>query len=315
MSDIFALFVGLGSIGHRHLKNLSAALEKRGLRLRADALRHAGGTLSEDIAGLVRRQYVRVGDLGHYDLAFICNPSQLHYRTMMDLAGKADRYFIEKPVFTDPLEETALADFADEHRYYVACPLRHTSVFGALKEYVATHPVYSARAICSSYLPEWRPSADYRSLYSAKAESHGVALDLIHDFDYLFSLFGIPSRGTMFCGRKSHLEIESPDAVAFAGEYPDKIVELHLDYFGRKVQRYVEIFSRDDTVRFDFANARVEYLRDGRLIDFGESRNDFQMREIESFLDFALDGGKNVNSVVFANSVISYVCRKGGLTS
>ena len=34
-----ALFIGLGSIGTRHLKNLTAICAQRGLALRADALR------------------------------------------------------------------------------------------------------------------------------------------------------------------------------------------------------------------------------------------------------------------------------------
>ena len=39
MPSLTALFVGLGSIGTRHLNNLAALCAQRGLTLRADALR------------------------------------------------------------------------------------------------------------------------------------------------------------------------------------------------------------------------------------------------------------------------------------
>ena len=39
MGNVTALFIGLGSIGTRHLKNLHAICEKQGLTLCAHALR------------------------------------------------------------------------------------------------------------------------------------------------------------------------------------------------------------------------------------------------------------------------------------
>ena len=306
-----ALFVGLGSIGRRHVRNLREAMASRGMPLRIDALRHSPSPLPSDVDGLIDGQVFSAEDLGHYDLAFVCNPSQLHHETLLKLGGKADFFFVEKPVFTSAMPETALGMLADEKKYYVACPLRHTRVFAALRQFVTENPVYSARAICSSYLPEWRPDADYRKLYSAQPDSGGVKLDLVHDFDYLFSLFGIPADWRLFEGKTSHLEIAGPDVVSFCAQYPNKTLELHLDYFGRKAQRAVEVFSRDDTVRFDFVDATVSWMRSGRREDYGDRRNDFQMREIEWFLDFALKGRENINSIPFANRVISLITQGG----
>ena len=306
-------FVGLGSIGRRHLKNLAAAAEARGLDLHVVALRHANSPLPEDVAGLVDDQCLSVDGLPHVDLAFICNPSQQHLGTLRELEGKADRFFVEKPVFTAPLPESELGCLADERRYYVACPLRHTRVFSALADFVSQNSVFAVRSICSSYLPEWRPGADYRKLYCATAESGGVKLDLVHDFDYLFSIFGIPEDFASREGKFSDLEVAGPDSVAFMARYDRTLVELHLDYFGRVPQRYSEVYTKDDTVRFDFIDASVSWLKSGKRLSFADARNDFQMREIEQFLDFALLGGENVNSIPFANKVISIAA--GGMSA
>lgn len=297
--SLTACFVGLGSIGKRHLKNLVTICAERGIDLSVDALRHAPLPLAADIAPLIRAEYYNAEELPHYDLIFICNPSQSHYETLCALNDKADHFFIEKPVFTRPLSDEELRLFADEKKYYVACPLRHTKTFASLKDFVSSHPVYSVRSICSSYLPDWRPGVDYRKLYSASKEGGGLALDLIHEFDYLISLFGFPREAVIAENHVSHLDVESADVVSYVATYPDKVLELHLDYFGRNAQRYCEVFSCDETVRFDFLTAVGE-------------RNESYVREIEYFLDSLNGRGPNINSVQHASSILSHVrgCRR-----
>ena len=48
-----------------------------------------------------------------------------------------------------------------------------------------------------------------------------------------------------FIGKKSSLEIDSDDYTIYIAEYEDKTAELHLDYFGRKTIREIELFQRN----------------------------------------------------------------------
>ena len=182
-------------------------------------------------------------------------------------------------------------------------------IMDEIRRIVAENKIYSAQAICSSYLPDWRPGQDYRELYSAKRESGGVKLDLIHEFDYLISLFGFPNRAVLFEGKVSDLEIECSDVVSFIGAYPDKNVELHLDYFGRSVQRKLDLFTKNDVIHCDLTNAQMTYLHANKTISFYEERNDYYLREMSYFLDFALLGKENINSIVFANNVLDFIIR------
>ena len=51
---------------------------------------------------------------------------------------------------------------------------------------------------------------DYRTVYSAhKAMGGGVTIDLIHEWDYLVELFGVPDKLYNFKGTYSDLEIDS----------------------------------------------------------------------------------------------------------
>ena len=112
--------------------------------------------------------------------------------TLCALRGKAGALFIEKPIFDAPGKDLG-ACLAPGQKAYVAAPMRWCGVMLALKRLLPQLRPYSARVICSSYLPEWRPGVDYRTVYSAhRAMGGGVAVDLIHEWDYMAELFGTP---------------------------------------------------------------------------------------------------------------------------
>lgn len=300
--------IGLGSIGQRHLKNIHAVAKTRGIEVATDVVEpRALDYLDAATRALVREHFATPAEVGRYDMIFVANPSQLHRETLEAVMDKAKSFFVEKPVFTEALSADALKPYADERKSYVACPIRHTRVYGWLREYVSQNKVYCARAICSSYLPEWRPGTDYRRTYAAQEGSGGVKLDLIHEFDYLFTLFGFPQKACLLDGKFSDLELKSVDGVSFVGRYPDKTLELHLDYYGRIPRREIELYTADDVVVCDFIKAEVRFLRAGRRIDLAEDRNEYCMREIGYFFDFASGDAANINSIPYANSVIEYV--------
>ena len=174
----------------------------------------------------------------------------------------------------------------DENNAYIACPLRHSSVYKKLKEIVDNNKVFSARIICSSYLPEWRPNIDYRKNYSAiKALGGGVSLDLIHEIDYMVGLFGFPDKTSNVHGKYSNLDIDSDDLSVYVAQYKDKICEVHLDYFGREYRRSAEVFTEKGTFVADFKAESIEQP-DGLIIICSNGGKTNIYREMEYFLDF-----------------------------
>ena len=302
------LIIGLGSIGQRHLKNIHAVAKARGIAVATDVVEpRALDYLDESTRALVGERFTTPAEVGRYDMIFVTNPSQLHRETLEAVKDKAQFFFVEKPVFTEALATDTLAPYADERKFYVACPIRHTKVYGFISEFVPQNKIFCARAICSSYLPEWRPGTDYRRTYAAQEGSGGVKLDLIHEFDYLFTLFGLPQESRLLDGKFSDLELRSVDGVSFVGKYPEKTLELHLDYYGRVPRREIELYVANDVVVCDFIQAEIRFLKSGRRIDLAEERNEYCLREIGYFFDFALSGAKNINSIPYANSIIKFV--------
>ncbi len=300
-----ALFIGLGSIGTRHLKNLVALCDSRGIELQADALRSGHGPLREGVAELLHAQYTDWNELGEYDLAFITNPTHLHADVIRKLAGRAKALFIEKPIFEATGYDLAALGLDEHQKAYVAAPMRWCGAMVALRQLLPMLRPYSARVICSSYLPDWRPGVDYRTVYSAhKDMGGGVTIDLIHEWDYLVDLFGVPEQVYNFKGTYSHLEIDSDDLSVYIARYPKLLAEVHLDYFGRGYRRSIELLCEHGTVTADFGAGTLT-LEDGTVQHHDEPVNRRYEREMEYFVDYALTGsGESINPPRLALEVL-----------
>ena len=299
------LFCGLGSIGTRHLKNLHMVAAQKGVPVQAYALRSSARALPKETQALLEGQFSMLSQGEHFDAAFITNPTSLHFDTLCALRGKADTLFIEKPIFDMPGKDISSC-LVPGQKAYVAAPMRWCGVMLALKRMLPQLQPYSARVICSSYLPDWRPGVDYRTVYSAHREmGGGVAIDLIHEWDYLVELFGPPREVHCFKGTYSELELDSDDLAVYIARYDALLAEVHLDYFGRTYRRTIELFCKDGTVTADFGAGTLT-LADGRVEEYPEPVNERYVREMEYFLEYALHGeGESVNPPGMAQKVLS----------
>ncbi len=285
-------FIGIGSIAKRHINNLVKICNEDDIKISIDAVSRNGVKGSENVYKYIDNVFRSVKKLTRiYDVFFITNPTEYHMETLEKVTAIGKNFFIEKPIVSlSQIEKASKYTMKKDAIYYVACPLRYNAVIQYIKSNVSPDDVISVRSISSSYLPDWRPGQDYRDTYSAHKElGGGVSIDLIHEWDYLTFLFGLPKRINYMGGRISNLEIDSDDYAIYIGEYHDKIVELHLDYFGRKTIREVMIFTKDETILGDIADNKIKFLKSGNVIDFKEERDDYQKREIKHFIDM-IDG-------------------------
>ena len=278
------LFIGLGSISAKHIKDLACIAKKRRSEYNIVVLRRAVSTIPAELSDYNIKQIAELDD-SVYDAVFVTNPTNLHYGILEQLIGRAKYYFIEKPIFESTNYDYTKLGISEKNAY-VACPMRHSATYKKLKEIVDTHKVFNARIICSSYLPEWRPNIDYRKNYSAiKALGGGVTLDLIHEIDYMIGLFGMPEHVMNIHGKYSNLEIDSDDLSVYIAQYRDKICEVHLDYFGRKYQRKCELFTERGTYIADFKAETIENP-DGSFVKCDNVGKTNLYCEMEYFYDF-----------------------------
>ena len=302
-------FVGLGSIATRHLKNVHAYLAAQGDSCEVDLYRSSmGRPLTEELQPLVAASYLYSDPIPakrKYDVVFVTNPTSMHYETVRRFASHTSSFFIEKPVFDSTEVDENVFKTIEGIPSYVACPLRYNAVLQYVKNTFDLSEVYSARAISSSYLPDWRPGHDYRNTYSAhKDMGGGASMDLIHEWDYLTWLFGMPTECLHLISKVSNLEIDSDDLAIYIGRNDRTTFELHLDYFGRQTLRTLDLFSANDTIHCDLIAGTVSSLKSMKTVKLESERNAFQMAEIAHFFDIINNKTTNDNTPEHACQVL-----------
>ena len=308
-------FCGLGSIAKRHLKNVSTYLASQGDTCMVDLYRSSlGSPLPEELKSLVSEAFLYADDIPAdklYDVVFVTNPTSMHYETVMRFAPHTKSFFIEKPIFDSIDINKQIFKVIESKPTYVACPLRYNAVLQYMKENINSEDVICARAMSSSYLPDWRPGQDYRKTYSAHKDlGGGVSIDLIHEWDYLTWLFGMPTECHSMINKVSNLEIDSDDLAIYIGKNGKTTFELHLDYFGRQTQRTLDLFMVDDTIHCDLIAGKVNYLKSGKTIKLESERNAFQMAEIAHF--FEIINNKIINDSTPEHAYQVLKIAKGG---
>ena len=113
----------------------------------------------------------------------------------------------------------------------------------------------------------------------------GVHLDLIHELDYAYWLFGEPKKITSFKKSNSRLNIESIDYSHFVLEYEYFDVNITLNYFRRNPKRSIEIVGGNYTYMTDLLENKIIELSDGNIVFASDQRVvDTYLYQMEYFI-------------------------------
>ena len=306
--------IGLGSIGERHLKNLTGVLERRKIKYQIDAVRSSHKVLKKGYSDIIQKQYYDWMEMPNdYDIVFVTNPTSLHYDTIRAVAGKTKHMFIEKPIFDSDDYNLEALGLKQDGLYYVACPLRHKSIMKYVKKNIMKYEkIIAARMISTSYLPLWRKKVDYRTAYSSKKSmGGGVTLDLIHEWDYAIYLFGCPDRVINMKAHISDLEIDCDDISVYIATYPEMVLEMHLDYIGHKTERILQLFTNEKRIDVDLVEDLICEYKNNVLTQKQQfPTEDFYVNEMEYFFDCVEGKVKNPNTVANAYNTLKIALTK-----
>ncbi|MEI2651223.1 MAG: Gfo/Idh/MocA family oxidoreductase [Microthrixaceae bacterium] len=157
------LVVGAGSIGQRHASNLAA--------LGADVA--ITDTDSARLVGVPWRTAAGIAD--GFDAIVIASPTTCHAEQALAALDTGAAVFVEKPLALTVDEGERLVEVGGE-RITVGYNLRFHEPLRRLAQLMAAgragRPL-SYRFWFGQWLPDWRPTVDYRQTYSACATSAG----------------------------------------------------------------------------------------------------------------------------------------------
>ena len=192
---------------------------------------------------------------------------------------------------------------------YVACNLRFLECLQHLKEIIKGKIINEVNVYCGSYLPSWRPGVDFRTIYSANKEmGGGVHIDLIHELDYVYWLFGNPLKTQTFFSNNSSLNITAFDYANYLWIYDEFSASIILNYFRKDSKRTIEVVTDEGTYNVDLLKNSIEF--NGNMIFIsGNKIIHTYSEQIHFFVENVIKKGEKFNTIAEANTILK-LCMK-----
>jgi predicted dehydrogenase len=294
------LIVGLGSIAKKHI----IALRGKVKDVKFYALRSSESASNyEDI--------INVWSISELipikiDFAIISNPTSKHISTIKYLLVLNCPLFIEKPL-SDSLELNDLLTEVEKNGVmtYVACNLRFLDSIRFIKDEICNgnKRLNEVNVYCGSYLPEWR-LGNFRDYYSTKPElGGGVHLDLIHELDYVYWLFGQPIRISKSLTNNSSIDVNAFDYANYTLTYKNFSASVILNYYRRDSKRTLELVFEDATWQVDLRQNSV--VSDGRtLFESTQTITETYIDQMNYFIEIIMSKKSSFNSIQDSYNVL-----------
>ncbi len=275
-----SLFIGLGSIGQRHLQNLKEIDESMELY----ALRHAGSSNKNNV--IKNGKCTEVKSLADYygikvvetledakdikpDIVFVTNPSSCHVKSAMDFAKIGSHLFIEKPLCDslEGLDELEKMVCDKKLVTMVGYQTRFNPMIDKLLKTVVKKnldSVISASFEWNTFLPSHHKYENYSKGYAARKDlGGGVALGLIHEIDLIYHVFGMPDKLLAVGGKLSDLKMNADDTLMCIMKY-----KVDCGFYEKSVPVYLNLsYAQTKETR----NFRIQFVENTLLVDMDKN--------------------------------------------
>lgn len=288
------LIIGFGSIAKKHiaaLREIDASVDILALRSSKDASK------IENIRNIYDWEVILQEEP---DFIIVSNPTAFHFETLEKIKDYSIPIFIEKPLFSSigKLQQNIVEEFVNKGlTVYVACNLRFLDSLRKIAEIIPTERINEVNVYCGSYLPDWRPNVDFRTVYSANKEmGGGVHIDLIHELDYVFWLFGNPISTSHVFKNNSSLHITATDYANYVWEYENFVISIVLNYYRRESKRTLELVCDKGTYLVDLLKNNITYK--GEEVFSSQQRiTDTYKIQMTYFINYILNNKTKFNSI------------------
>ena len=250
-----AIVVGLGSIALRHRKNLKSLFPS----VCVIAVPASGKVKDQNIEfsdKVIERLEIAIQE--DPDIAIVASPAPFHALHTVSLLHAGVPTLIEKPVTSNLQDLNELMSVYKETETHTAVGycLRYMPSAVKMKEFLDQKiigNVYNAFVDVGQYLPDWRPSKDYRQSVSARENlGGGVLLELSHEVDYLQWLLG-PMQlhyAQLRCSSELDLEVEELADLVLVSEI-GTVCNIHMDFLQKEAHRTCSFIGKKGRIEWN----------------------------------------------------------------
>lgn len=253
--------IGLGNIATRHRRNLKMLFPEAKLIVMSASGRTPkepvtdSDHIAESIDEIIQLQV---------QFAIIASPAPFHAQHAIPLIKASIPVLIEKPVSVTQTDAQALIYAQAQYQTPVAVGycLRYLPSAQQVRQMLQKGVIgnlYNAFIEIGQYLPDWRPTKDYRETVSARAElGGGVLLELSHELDYAQWILGslTPQHVLLRASEELGLEVED-NADLLMTTSKGAVVNIHLDFLQRKAHRKCRFIGSEGCIEWDLIQNEV----------------------------------------------------------
>lgn len=229
------------------------------------------------------------------DVVIICTPPVFHIPIAKSAVEAGADLMIEKPLAHNLDGVDSLVKLIKKKKVVagVAYTMRFHKGVNLLRnmlEQKIVGKVYSVRAECGQYLPDWHPWEDYRKWYmSKKNEGGGAILDISHEIDYLRWFLGDAKEVGCFYGTVSDLEMDADDMAEIILRFKNGAIgSVHLDLLQRIYRRNCEVIGEKGTILWDYTAKQIKvYTKEKdswETAEYKEERSEMFIEETKHFI-------------------------------
>jgi predicted dehydrogenase len=285
---ISLLVMGCGSIGERHIANLRAILPKARIdvfdsepaRLRAVEEKHKVNPVKE---GAITEAY---------DCVLVCTPPVSHVKLAIQAVDAGSNVFIEKPLSTTLEGTKELQDLLHRKRLtaFVGYSLRFNKGINIIKKLIDDQKfgkVVHASAYFGQYLPDWRPSQDYRNSYTARKDlGGGIIFDASHEVDYLMWLLGKPVSIQSDYADTDIINVNTEAVADVIMKFQKNIQgHVHMNFVRREYKRTLEVLCENGIIQWSLSDQTVRTFdassKSWTVLEAGQPVNDMYVDEMK----------------------------------
>jgi predicted dehydrogenase len=285
--------IGCGSIGTRHLKNLSSLGYADLMAVDPDP--RARRKVEQELGITVLENLEAVWDKLP-EAILVTGPTQCHREIAWAAARRGCHLFVEKPLAHSLEGLHELMQAADQRGLItmVGCNMRFhpgpRAVKCLLDEGVIGVPL-AARLQTGSYLPRWRPWQDYRKSYSASPHWGGAILDCIHEIDLALWFLGEAQVVGAAALSAKALDLETDGLAEILLRHESgALSNVHLNFIQRDYWRTCQVIGTAGTVYWNIQDRVVRACgEDGVTFQEWPEPDDYDLNrmyveELEHFL-------------------------------
>jgi predicted dehydrogenase len=318
ISEMWAVVMGAGSIGRRHMRNLRTLGVSRITAVDPDPERLRVVVEELGVNGASSWKDVRLEqpDGPQPDVVLICTPPSMHHGHCVNAFLSGTHVFVEKPLAVSVKEVGWLLESRHEYGVIlqVGYNLRFIPALQALKTLIEEgslgRPLW-ARFEAGQYLPDWRPWQDYRQSYTARKElGGGIVFDGSHEIDLALWLLGKPTEVCCMAGHLSDLEMDVEDSATLLLKFESGAqADVHVDCIQREYSRGLKIAFEKGTASWSWPQnvLRIFDVDKGeRVIEppEGYDANQMYLDEMSHFLNDAQEWKDNSVSLLEGREVV-----------